>query len=61
MISSISCGFAQPKAVTCSSELDPNDPRQAQGVAAIVHLLVESAERLVLPGPRLRHSSRDFH
>jgi error-prone DNA polymerase len=41
--------------------LDPNDPRQAQGVAAIVHLLVESAERLVLPGPRLKHSSRDFH
>lgn len=41
--------------------LDPNDPRQAQGVASIVHLLVESAERLVLPGPRLKHSSRDFH
>jgi error-prone DNA polymerase len=41
--------------------LDPNDPRQAQGVVAIVHLLVESAERLVLPGPRLKHSSRDFH
>jgi error-prone DNA polymerase len=40
--------------------VDPSDPRQAQGVAAIVHLLVESAERLTLPGPRLRHSSRDF-
>jgi error-prone DNA polymerase len=41
--------------------LDSSDPRQAQGVASIVHLLVESAERLVLPGPRLKHASRDFH
>lgn len=40
--------------------IDRSDPRQAHGVAAIVHLLVESAERLSLPGPRLRHSSRDF-
>jgi error-prone DNA polymerase len=41
--------------------VDTDDPRQARGVAPIVHLLVESAERLVLPGPRLNHSSRDFH
>jgi error-prone DNA polymerase len=40
--------------------LDPTDPRQANGVAAIIHLLVESAERLELPGPGLKHSSRDF-
>jgi hypothetical protein len=40
--------------------LDASDPRQAQGVASIIHLLVESAERLELPGPRLKHSSRDF-
>jgi len=41
--------------------LDTRDPRQARGVAPIVHLLVESAERLKLPGPKLNHSSRDFH
>jgi error-prone DNA polymerase len=40
--------------------LDASDPRQAQGVASIIHLLVESAERLELPGPGLKHSSRDF-
>jgi len=40
--------------------VDTRDPRQAQGVASIVHLLVESAERLRLPGPQLSHSSRDF-
>jgi error-prone DNA polymerase len=40
--------------------LDPTDPRQAHGVASIIHLLVESAERLELPGPGLNHSSRDF-
>jgi error-prone DNA polymerase len=37
-----------------------HDPGQANGVAAIVHLLVESAERLELPGPHLNHTSRDF-
>jgi error-prone DNA polymerase len=41
--------------------IDPEDPRQALGVAAIIHVLVESAERLELPGTRLKHSSRDFH
>jgi error-prone DNA polymerase len=40
--------------------LDPTDLRQAHGVASIIHVLVESAERLELPGPRLKHSSRDF-
>lgn len=41
--------------------VDTSDPREARGVAPIVHLLVESAERLKLPGPELEHSSRDFH
>jgi len=41
--------------------VDPQNPRQAHGVASIVHLLVESAERLEIPGPRLKHASRDFH
>ena len=40
--------------------VDTRDPHQAHGVAAIVHLLVESAERLKLPGPQLSHNSRDF-
>ena len=40
--------------------VDTRDPRQAHGVASIVHLIVTSAERLRLPGPRLSHSSRDF-
>jgi error-prone DNA polymerase len=40
--------------------IDPNDPRQKNGVASIVHLIVESAERLDIPGPRLSHTSRDF-
>jgi error-prone DNA polymerase len=40
--------------------IDVNDPRQAQGVAVIMHVIVESAERLVLPGPHLSHTSRDF-
>lgn len=40
--------------------VDLSDPRQANGVASIVHLVVESAERLEMPGPRLQHSSRDF-
>ncbi|HTV22479.1 MAG TPA: error-prone DNA polymerase, partial [Polyangiaceae bacterium] len=40
--------------------VDPEDPRQAHGVASIVHLLVGSAERLELPGPHLKHASRDF-
>jgi hypothetical protein len=30
-------------------------------VASIIHLIVESAERLSLPGRELSHSSRDFH
>jgi error-prone DNA polymerase len=41
--------------------VDTSNPREARGVAPIVHLLVESAERLKLPGPKLAHSSRDFH
>jgi error-prone DNA polymerase len=41
--------------------VDRGDPRQAHGVASIIHVLVESAERLKLPGPPLKHSSRDFH
>jgi error-prone DNA polymerase len=40
--------------------VDAASPHQAHGVAAIVHLLVESAERLEVPGPRLKHTSRDF-
>jgi error-prone DNA polymerase len=40
--------------------IDPSDPRQKDGVASIVHLIVESAERLDIPGPRLSHTSRDF-
>jgi error-prone DNA polymerase len=40
--------------------IDRSDPRQADGVAAIIHVIVESAERLALPGPRLSHTSRDF-
>lgn len=44
-----------------SGSVDRGDPLQAHGVASIVHLLVESAERLRLPGSRpLNHSSRDF-
>jgi len=30
------------------------------GVASIIHLIVESAARLSLPGRRLNHTSRDF-
>jgi hypothetical protein len=41
--------------------VDLADPKQAQGVAAIVHLLVESAEQLEMPGPRTSYASRDFH
>ncbi len=41
--------------------LDPSDPCQKNGVASIVHLIVESVERLTLPGPRLNRLSRDFH
>jgi error-prone DNA polymerase len=41
--------------------VDLKDPKQAQGVASIVHVLVESAERLDLPGPRASYPSRDFH
>jgi error-prone DNA polymerase len=40
--------------------IDRSSPHQAHGIAAIVHLLVESAERLEIPGPRLKHTSRDF-
>jgi error-prone DNA polymerase len=40
--------------------VDGASPHQAHGVAAIVHLLVESAERLEVPGRRLKHTSRDF-
>jgi len=40
--------------------VDLSDPRQANGVAPIIHLMVESVERLKMPGPRLNHSSRDF-
>jgi hypothetical protein len=40
--------------------VDRSSPHQAHGIAAIVHLLVESAERLEIPGPRLKHTSRDF-
>jgi len=40
--------------------VDLSDPRQKSGVASIVHLIVESAARLNLPGPELNHSSRDF-
>ncbi len=41
--------------------VDRRDPRQKNGVASILHLIVESAERLSLPGRELSHSSRDFH
>jgi len=41
--------------------LDPSDPCQKNGVSSIVHLIVESVERLALPGPRLNRLSRDFH
>jgi error-prone DNA polymerase len=41
--------------------VDLGDPKQARGVAAIVHLLVESAEHLEMPGPRTAYPSRDFH
>jgi DNA polymerase III alpha subunit len=41
--------------------VDASDPRQKNGVASIIHLIVESAQRLSLPGRELRHSSRDFH
>jgi error-prone DNA polymerase len=37
-----------------------SDPREKNGVASIIHLIVESASRLNLPGRRLNHSSRDF-
>jgi error-prone DNA polymerase len=38
-----------------------NDPRQRNGVASILHLIVESAARLSLPKHRrLSHTSRDF-
>ncbi|HKO91183.1 MAG TPA: error-prone DNA polymerase [Polyangiaceae bacterium] len=40
--------------------IDLSDPRQKSGVASIVHLIVESAARLNLPGPELNHTSRDF-
>jgi error-prone DNA polymerase len=40
--------------------VDLGDPRQKNGVASIIHLIVESAERLSLPGRALSHSSRDF-
>lgn len=40
--------------------VDLNDPRQARGVAPIIHLIVELAERLNMPGPSLSHKSRDF-
>jgi DNA polymerase III alpha subunit len=40
--------------------VDLSDPRQANGVAPIVHLIVEFAERLELPGPSMSHTSRDF-
>ncbi len=36
------------------------DPREANGVASIVHLVVDSAERLTMPQVHLSHSSRDF-
>ena len=41
--------------------VDFSDPKQAHGVASIVHLLVESVERLELPGPSAKYPSRDFH
>jgi error-prone DNA polymerase len=40
--------------------VDTSDPRQKNGVASILHLIVESASRLQLPGRHLNHSSRDF-
>ena len=40
--------------------VDLTDPRQKNGVASIIHLIVEFAERLSLPGRELNHSSRDF-
>jgi error-prone DNA polymerase len=40
--------------------VDLSDPRQARGVASIVHLLVESVERLEMPGPSATYRSRDF-
>lgn len=40
--------------------VDLNDPRQARGVAPIIHLIVELAEQLDMPGPSLSHKSRDF-
>jgi error-prone DNA polymerase len=40
--------------------VDVSDPRQKNGVASIIHLIVESAARLSLPGRRLNHTSRDF-
>ena len=40
--------------------VDLSDPRQKNGVASIIHLIVESAARLSLPGRRLSHTSRDF-
>ena len=40
--------------------LKPQDPRQADGVASIIHVIVESLEPLALPGPALCHASRDF-
>jgi error-prone DNA polymerase len=41
--------------------VDRSDPRQKNGVASIIHLIVESAERLSLPNRRrLSFASRDF-
>jgi error-prone DNA polymerase len=42
-----------------SGKVERHDPAPGS-VTAIVHLLVESAERLEIPGPRLKHASRDF-
>jgi error-prone DNA polymerase len=40
--------------------LDHRDPRQKSGIASIIHVLVESVERLNAPGAPLAHQSRDF-
>jgi error-prone DNA polymerase len=44
-----------------TGSVDPLDPRQKNGVASIVHLLVESAERIRAPEATPSYRSRDFH
>ena len=41
--------------------VDRSDPRQKNGVASIIHLIVESAERLDAPRVTPSYRSRDFH